>query len=77
MDKNIEIPILEQTLKKQITEIDNDVEKNIVDFLKEENGILVLESMNAEDRDVWLRFISNEAVNHNILKLKMVTFGKN
>ena len=69
--KNIEIPILEQNIEKQITEIDNDVEKNIVDFLKEENGgILVLESMNAEDRDSWLRFIANEAVNHNIPQIE-------
>lgn len=69
--KNIEIPIPEQIIEKQITEIDNDVEKNIVDFLKEENGgILVLESMNAEDRDSWLRFITNEAVNHNIPQIE-------
>lgn len=69
--KNIEIPITEQIIEKQITEIDNDVEKNIVDFLKEENGgILVLESMNVEDRDSWLRFITNEAVNHNIPQIE-------
>jgi len=69
--KNIEIPIPEQIIEKQITVIDNDVEKNIVDFLKEENGgILVLESMNAEDRDSWLRFITNEAVNHNIPQIE-------
>lgn len=65
--KNIEISIPEPAIEKRITEIDNDVEKNIVDFLKEENGgILVLESMNVDDRDSWLRFIANEAVNHNI-----------
>lgn len=69
--KNFEIPVNEQIIEKQITEIDNDVEKNIVDFLKEENGgILVLESMNAEDRDSWLRFITNEAVNHNIPQIE-------
>lgn len=68
---NIEIPILEQKIEKQITEIENDVEKNIVDFLKKENGgILVLESMNAEDRDSWLRFIADEAVNHNIPQIE-------
>lgn len=69
--KNIEIPIPEQIIEKQVTEIDNNVEQNIVDFLKEENGgILVLESMNAEDRDSWLRFITNEAVNHNIPQIE-------
>ena len=69
--KNIEIPIPEQIIEKQITVIDNDVEKYIVDFLKEENGgILVLESMNSEDRDSWLRFITNEAVNHNIPQIE-------
>ena len=69
--KNIEIPISEQIVEKQITEIDDDVEKKIIDFLKEENGgILVLESMNAEDRDSWLHFITNEAVNHNIPQIE-------
>ena len=65
--KNVNITIPEPIIEKQITEIDDDVEKNIVDFLKEEDGgILVLESMNTEDRDSWLRFATNEAVNHNI-----------
>ncbi len=69
--KNIEIPKPEQNIENQITEIDNDVEKNIVDFLNEENGgILVLESMNSDDRDSWLRFITNEAVNHNIPQIE-------
>jgi hypothetical protein len=69
--KNIEIPIPKQIIENQITEIDNDVEKNIVDFLNQENGgILVLESMNSDDRDSWLRFITNEAVNHNIPQIE-------
>ncbi|MCH5719900.1 hypothetical protein [Niabella hibiscisoli] len=70
--KNIEISIPEPIIEKQITEIDNDVEKSIVEFLKEEEGgsILVLESMNVEDRDAWLRFIANEAVNHNIPQIE-------
>lgn len=69
--KKIEVLIPESIIEKQITIIDNDVEKNIVDFLKEESGgILVLESMNAEDRDSWLRFITKEAVNHNIPQIE-------
>ncbi len=69
--KKIEVSIPEPIIEKQITIIDNDVEKNIVDFLKEENGgILVLESMNAEDRDSWLRFITKEAINHNIPQIE-------
>jgi hypothetical protein len=68
---NIEISISEPIVEKQITEIDNDVEKNIVQFLKEEDGgILVLESMNADDRDSWLRFITTEAVNHSIPQIE-------
>lgn len=68
---NIEVSIPEPIIEKQITEIDNDVEKKIVHFLKEENGgILVLESMNADDRDTWLRFITNEAINHNIPQIE-------
>ncbi|MCL1669886.1 hypothetical protein M2T82_17640 [Elizabethkingia ursingii] len=69
--KSMEFPITEPLIEKRITEIDNDVEGNIVDFLKEENGgILVLESMNSEDRDSWLRFITNEAVNYNIPQIE-------
>ena len=65
--KNVEISISESIIDKPITKIENDVEKSIVDFLKEENGgVLVLESMTVDDRDSWLRFITNEAVNHNI-----------
>lgn len=65
--KNIEISIPEPIIVKPITKIENDVEKSIVDFLKEEKGgVLVLESMTVNDRDSWLRFIANEAVNHNI-----------
>ncbi|MFN5310080.1 MAG: hypothetical protein ACK5C0_11560 [Candidatus Kapaibacterium sp.] len=72
--KKNEISIPEHIIKSQITEIDNDVEKNIIDFLKEENGgMLVLESMNFEDRDSWLRFISYEAVNHNIPQIEKWT----
>lgn len=68
---NIEVSTSKTATEKQIKRIDNDVEINIVDFLKEENGgILVLESMNAEDRDSWLRFITNEAVNHNIPQIE-------
>lgn len=68
---NIDVPIPEPIIEKQITEIDNDVEKSIVHFLKEENGgILVLESMNADDRDSWLRFITTEAVNHSIPQIE-------
>jgi hypothetical protein len=69
--KNIEIPVPEQIIEKQLTVIDNDVENNIVEFLKEENGgILVLESLDVEDRDSWLRFITNEAVNYNIPQIE-------
>lgn len=69
--KNIEIPVPEQIIEKQLTVIDNDVENNIVKFLKEENGgILVLESLDVEDRDSWLRFITNEAVNYNIPQIE-------
>lgn len=69
--KNIEISIPEQIIVKPITKIENDVEKNIVDFLKDDKGgILVLESMSVNDRDSWLRFIANEAVNHNIPQIE-------
>ncbi len=69
--KDIEIANPEQIIPKQLTVIENDVENKIVNFLKEENGgLLVLESMNAEERDSWLRFISNEAVNYNIPQIE-------
>lgn len=70
-DKNLEISMPKTINKKEITRIDNDIEKNIVDFLKmEEGGILVLESMNTDDRDSWLQFIANEAVNCNIPQIE-------
>src|SRR5690606_21238164 len=54
--KNIEITIPEPIIDKPITEIENNVEESIVDFLKEEKGgILVLESTTINDRDSWLR----------------------
>lgn len=69
--KKNQISVTEQIIEKQIIAIDNDVEKNIVDYLKGENGgVLVLESLNADDRDTWLRFIINEAVNHNIPQIE-------
>ena len=68
--QNIEI-FPEIISKKEIIEIDNNIEKSVVDFLKEEEGgILVLESMNPNDRDSWLRFITNEAINHNIPQIE-------
>jgi len=69
--KSIEVLTPEPIIEKHIIEIDNDVEKNIVDFLKEENGgVLVLESMKYSDRDSWMRFIASEAVNHNIPQIE-------
>lgn len=69
--KKIEAHTPKQIIEKQIIVIDDDVEENIINFLTEENGrILVLESMNADDRDIWLRFIINEAVNHKIPQIE-------
>lgn len=69
--KNLEIFIPEPIIDKPITEIENDVEESIIDFLKvEKGGVLILESMNVDDRDSWLRFITNEAVNHNIPQIE-------
>src|SRR5690606_16861006 len=42
--KDLEIPVSEPIVDKPITEIENDVEESIVDFLKDEKGgVLVLE----------------------------------
>lgn len=50
-----------------IIEIEENVENDITKFLEEESGgILVLESMNAEDRDSWMRYLLREATNFNI-----------
>lgn len=69
--KNLEISIPEPIIDKPIIEIENEVEESIIDFLKvEKGGVLVLESMNVDDRDSWLRFITNEAVNHNIPQIE-------
>ena len=69
--KNLEISIPEPIIDKPIIEIENEVEESIIDFLKvEKGGVLVLESMKVDDRDSWLRFITNEAVNHNIPQIE-------
>ena len=69
--KKIEVTKPEPIEKKQIIEIEHDVEKNIINFLSEDaGGILVLESMNTDDRDSWLKFITNEALNHNIPQIE-------
>lgn len=69
--KNLEISIPEPIIDKPIIEIENEVEESIIDFLKvEKGGVLVLESMDVDDRDSWLRFITNEAVNHNIPQIE-------
>lgn len=56
---------------EKIIRIEKDVENEIISFLEEdEAGILVLESMNISDRDSWVRFIQNEATNHNIPQIE-------
>lgn len=74
-EKNIESSVTEpKIIEKQVVEIDDDVEKSITDFLKEEKGgILVLESMNVTDRDSWLGFITTEASNYNIPQIEKWT----
>jgi len=50
-----------------IIEIEENVENNIRKFLDDDSGgILVLESMNKEDRDSWMRFLLREATNYKI-----------
>lgn len=42
----------------KVIEIETDVENSIREFLKEDNGgVLVLESMNSNDRDSWMRYL--------------------
>ena len=56
---------------EKIIRIEKDVENEIISFLKEnETGILVLASMNISERDSWVRFIQNEATNHNIPQIE-------
>jgi hypothetical protein len=72
-DEKLEFPLrVEQ--KHQVIEIDNDVESEITDFLKDTtNGILVLESMHAQDRDNWMRYILSEAVEYGIPQTEVWT----
>jgi hypothetical protein len=68
---NIQSPIPDTIEREAKIEINHDVEITITEFLnKESGGILVLESMNAEDRDSWLHFITSEAANHNIPQIE-------
>jgi hypothetical protein len=65
--KSFEFKPQEIATDEKIVKIEKDVEHEIISFLKEdEAGILVLESMNTNDRDSWVRFIQNESTNHSI-----------
>lgn len=65
--KNFEFKQQEIEVDEKIIKIEYDVENEIISFLKEdETGILVLESNNVNKRDLWVRFIQNEATNHDI-----------
>jgi len=51
----------------KIIEIEENVEQEINDFLKENSGgILILESMNTKDRDNWMTYLWQQAINYNI-----------
>lgn len=74
--ENIEVSKIEEVIQKRVIKIGNDVEKNIIDFLNDEKGgILVLESMNVDDRDSWLRFMASEALNYNIPQIEKWSYS--
>lgn len=57
--------------QKRVIEIENDVESEIVSFLKkDEAGILVLDSMESFKRDEWARFILSEGISYNIPQIE-------
>lgn len=69
--KSFELKSIEAEVDEKIIKIENDVEGEIISFLEEDDaGILVLESMNVNDRDMWVRFIQNEAISHDIPQIE-------
>jgi hypothetical protein len=74
--KSFEFKAKETEIADKIIKIEKDVESEIISFLSEnEAGILVLESMNVCDRDSWVRFIQNEATNHNIPQVETWSYS--
>lgn len=68
--EHIELPKAKK-LTERTVEIDENVEKEITDFLKtEESGILVLNSMSVIDRDNWVHYIQSEAFNYGIPQIE-------
>ncbi|MBX0332987.1 hypothetical protein K3G39_07030 [Pontibacter sp. HSC-14F20] len=72
-DEKIEVP-LHFVQKQPVIEIDSDVESEITNFLQEKtSGILVLESMHAQDRDNWMRYVLSEAVEYAVPQTEVWT----
>jgi hypothetical protein len=70
-DENEIIENEDDVVKSRIIEIDDDVQGEIVSFLKnEESGVLVLESMESLKRDEWARYILSEGIKHNIPQIE-------
>jgi hypothetical protein len=69
--KSFEFDLQDIKTDEKIIKIENDVEDEIISFLEEDDaGILVLESMNVSDRDLWVQFIQSEATSHNVPQIE-------
>lgn len=69
--KNYAINQQDTNSTKRVFEIEKNVELEISSFLADdESGVLVLESMNAKERDSWVRFIQDQAINSNIPQIE-------
>jgi hypothetical protein len=65
--KNFQNLLEENSVTNKIIEIEKDVEKEIHSFLTDiEASILVLESMQVIERDSWVRYLKNAAIDNNI-----------
>lgn len=67
---SLQIPV--STKEENIQEIEKEVEIELTNFLQEENnGVFVLESMDVQSRDNWMKYLITEATNFGIPQIEL------
>ena len=67
---SIQNPVI--TKEEKIHEIEKEVEIELANFLQDENsGIFVLESMEVQSRDNWMKYLITEATNFGIPQIEL------
>lgn len=67
---SIQNPVI--TKEEKIQEIEKEVEIELANFLQDENsGVFVLESMEVQSRDNWMKYLITEATNFGIPQIEL------